>query len=584
MICFLTSDVQIKKAVSARLQAASIPFYFIPNRTKTNFDDLYVPGVTAAVVEAKNSAVHPAAWLDLLSSLGRRIPVIVIANEERFAYSESQGRIDNLTWLLNPDAEDILHVLEACGVVGSELRAVKRNPVPIFNVQIAVNMLRTTGSLSILNIDASQFHNVAIEYGSDVHVKLQDCFREILHESWGAPGNFRTRDILCRRTPDSNTYYVLLEQARAASHLPPPGALEKLADRLVARIQNRLWDELQAPNAKKKLPACLQTIPDFSVGHATALFNPCIEAIETVEALFESSKEAARVQLIRVRNRQRELLQTLIRTDDLLLPHFQAVFTIGDITKQDIELTKGGRDIGSLKDKIFAFESLIRVQSERVEKVIGTEAIVHVDAKFLRPDVLFSLASSSKLSLELDQACLKKAVGGFGNFPFHLMVNVLPRNLYHIAELKEIFPSGLKVTFELSETEDINNFELLLQVRKHLRNLGFGIAADDFGKGYASLDRVLKIEPEIIKLDRSLVQNIDQDLSKKAFVTGLIQATKVSKSKILAEGVETWAEFELLTSMGVDLVQGFLLHRPQSLAEIKMAMNFDAEAKVESVA
>ena len=121
-------------------------------------------------------------------------------------------------------------------------------------------------------------------------------------------------------------------------------------------------------------------------------------------------------------------------------------------------------------------------------------------------------------------------------------------------------------------------------MRKHLAKLNFGIAADDFGKGYASLDRVLKIEPDIIKLDRSLVQDIDQDEPKRAFVRGLIEATKISKSKILAEGVETWAEFEVLTSMGVDLVQGFLLHRPQSMDEIKKTMDYVNVGKVANVA
>ncbi len=143
---------------------------------------------------------------------------------------------------------------------------------------------------------------------------------------------------------------------------------------------------------------------------------------------------------------------------------------------------------------------------------------------------------------------------------------------------------GIKVTFELSEAEDINNFELLLQVRKHLGNLNFGIAADDFGKGFASLDRVLKIEPDIIKLDRSLVQDIDKDPPKFAFVRGLIDATKVSQSMILAEGVETWEEFEVLASLGVNLVQGFLFHRPQSLDEIKRCMGEPADLAASSAA
>lgn len=296
MISLLVSDLRLRTAIASRLNEAGVNLRLLAVVAGQNFEEFYRPDVRAIVADAIHPLVHEGAWLDLLNSLGRRIPVIVLAGEDRMHSNQSSGKVDNVTWLINPNVDDILHVLDACGVAGRDVQVARKESVPVYNIQIPINTLRSLGSLSILTIDASQFRNVAIEYGSDVYYRLQECFQENLHALWGTPGNFRTRDILCRRAPDSNTYYIFLEPARAASQLPPPGALEKLADRLVTRIQNRLWDELLAPTGVRRLPACLKTIPDFSVGYATALFNPCVDVAEAVDSLFESSREMARVQ------------------------------------------------------------------------------------------------------------------------------------------------------------------------------------------------------------------------------------------------------------------------------------------------
>ena len=147
-----------------------------------------------------------------------------------------------------------------------------------------------------------------------------------------------------------------------------------------------------------------------------------------------------------------------------------------------------------------------------------------------------------------------------------------------------MIPENMEVIFELSESEAINNFELLMKVRDTLMKMNLGVAADDFGKGYAGLERVLKVKPDLIKLDRMLIQNIDQDEPKKAFVKGLVEAASTSNSTILAEGVETIEEFEVLKGLGINLVQGFLFHRPQALETILLDITKAApELKPESL-
>jgi EAL domain-containing protein (putative c-di-GMP-specific phosphodiesterase class I) len=164
------------------------------------------------------------------------------------------------------------------------------------------------------------------------------------------------------------------------------------------------------------------------------------------------------------------------------------------------------------------------------------------------------------------------------------MINILPRNLYHINQIRRQFKRQTNVIFELSESEAINNYDLLVEVRKQLSHINYGIATDDFGRGYASLDRIIKTKPDIIKLDRSLIEDIDKEPSKRAFLVGLIEAAKVANSQILAEGVETWGELEILKTLDVDLIQGFLLHRPQSLEDIMSGFHTKNEMDHDRVA
>jgi EAL domain-containing protein (putative c-di-GMP-specific phosphodiesterase class I) len=124
--------------------------------------------------------------------------------------------------------------------------------------------------------------------------------------------------------------------------------------------------------------------------------------------------------------------------------------------------------------------------------------------------------------------------------------------------------------FEVSESEAISNLDLMLKVRESLAKMDMRIAADDFGKGYNGLEQIIRMKPDLIKLDRSLIQDIHKDHPKQAFVHGLVRAAQISKSTILAEGVELWEEAEILKSMGIDLIQGFLLHRPQAAGVIEL--------------
>ena len=177
-------------------------------------------------------------------------------------------------------------------------------------------------------------------------------------------------------------------------------------------------------------------------------------------------------------------------------------------------------------------------------------------------------AAHSKVALELDQVCLGLGVAGAVELPGKLMVNILPRNLLHLERLTHLLSPRGKIVFEISESEGVSNPALMQKVRDYVSKIDCSIAADDFGKGHASIERVIKLRPELIKLDRSLIEKIHLDPAKRIFVDGIVKAAKLVKAAVLAEGVETWEEAAVVQQMGVELIQGFLLHKPQALEQV----------------
>jgi EAL domain-containing protein (putative c-di-GMP-specific phosphodiesterase class I) len=92
------------------------------------------------------------------------------------------------------------------------------------------------------------------------------------------------------------------------------------------------------------------------------------------------------------------------------------------------------------------------------------------------------------------------------------------------------------------------------------------------------------MRPALIKLDRSLVERIHSEPAKKIFVEGIVKAAKTVNAKVLAEGIETWEEASTVQTIGVDLIQGFLLHRPESLEKILEQLKAAGEQNLGSVA
>ncbi|BAK17895.1 FOG: EAL domain [Solibacillus silvestris StLB046] len=161
---------------------------------------------------------------------------------------------------------------------------------------------------------------------------------------------------------------------------------------------------------------------------------------------------------------------------------------------------------------------------------------------------------------------------------FTLFINIHPNVLldknYHSGEtralLEKLNISPEQVVFELTERSAVGDFEEFARVLSHYRSQGYRIAVDDVGSGYNSLKTLIYLKPEFIKLDRSLIQNIDQHKAQQQLLTVILNYAIESGTKVIAEGIETKSEYEFIQSVGVHYAQGYAIGRPhQDLIEGK---------------
>jgi EAL domain-containing protein (putative c-di-GMP-specific phosphodiesterase class I) len=122
------------------------------------------------------------------------------------------------------------------------------------------------------------------------------------------------------------------------------------------------------------------------------------------------------------------------------------------------------------------------------------------------------------------------------------------------------------LVIELTEHAAVASYERLRESLGPLRSRGLGLAIDDVGAGHATLRHVLDLAPEFIKLDMSLIRNIDTHSGRRALAEALTGYGRRIGCEIVAEGVETEAEYAVLRGIGVTRVQGFLTGRPMPLA------------------
>jgi EAL domain-containing protein (putative c-di-GMP-specific phosphodiesterase class I) len=218
-------------------------------------------------------------------------------------------------------------------------------------------------------------------------------------------------------------------------------------------------------------------------------------------------------------------------------------------------------------DLSLVFQPIVEVPSG---DVVGFEALSRFPGPPQRsPDLWFNEAAAIGRGPELEMVAVRKALGVLDQLPANAFVgvNVSPQ-LVMTGVLEKLCDAGMcpRLVFELTEHVAVSDYAPLAAALAPLRARGARIAVDDAGAGYATLHHVLALEPDIIKLDRSLTAGVDIDAARRALASALIGFAGEVSAELVAEGIETGGELEVMTRLGANLVQGFYIARPAPLA------------------
>ena len=199
--------------------------------------------------------------------------------------------------------------------------------------------------------------------------------------------------------------------------------------------------------------------------------------------------------------------------------------------------------------------------------VVGMEALARLAIEpFRAPDIWFREATSVGRGAQLELAAAARALAQIDRLEGFLAVNVSPE-VARLPAFTELL-AGVdcsRVVVELTEHTRVADEVELARDLSHLRERGVRLAVDDTGAGYAGLQRLLGLAPDIVKLDMALIRGIDHDPARRALATALVAFTSEIGAELIAEGVETDAELSTLRALGVPWVQGFGLGRPAPL-------------------
>lgn len=217
--------------------------------------------------------------------------------------------------------------------------------------------------------------------------------------------------------------------------------------------------------------------------------------------------------------------------------------------------------VGLKTRSVFAFEALTR----------GPD-----NSALYSPAHLFRLASDHGCLLEMDLMARRVSIKNFMKSvaqhqnQVKLFLNVSVSSLMNVDHRSGLTLDCLnyyglnihQVVIEITELQPVEDSGLFLNAIQHYRKMGFKVAIDDLGSGYNGLKLWSEVKPDFVKIDKHFIADIDKQADKYRFMETILTLAKSLGTKIIAEGVETEAELQILEKLGVDFVQGYLLKRP----------------------
>jgi len=378
------------------------------------------------------------------------------------------------------------------------------------------------GALLILNID--DFKEINDFFGQAVGDKILIEFSLRLNEFFVQESNIILKHL-------SGDEFALLFMQK-----PPLEEFVQIAEKLVSDVEKMIFFHENNEIAIR-----------VTIGGVYQIEG----ALEKADIALKSAKKQGKSYLIydeklNVERQFQENMQwvkklKIAMKQDKIVPYFQPIFD-------------------NTSNKIVSCECLIRLIDE--------------DDNIISPFKFLTIAKKSRLYYELTQIMVQKSCQYFEHLDCDFSVNLSVEDMLNVEIVDYIkqtiknYDVSKKIIFEILESEGIENYEEISIFIDEMKALGCRIAIDDFGSGYSNFEHLLKLNIDYIKIDGSLIKNLDKDKNAQIIVETIVDFAKKLNILTIAEFVHNEAVSIKVKELKVDRTQGFFLAQPQDHVDL----------------
>ena len=265
-----------------------------------------------------------------------------------------------------------------------------------------------------------------------------------------------------------------------------------------------------------------------------------------------------------IKKAEKEKIDFVLATNFVSDMHLQAQHNMSIIVAVKKALQKSGI--------ISYFQPIVDNKTKQVVKYESLVRLVNEYGEVWAPWKFLEIAKKGRYYTQITQRVVENSFKALYETQAGITINLSALDIEehtmreHLLELvKEHASRAHRITFELLEDENVKEFEIIKRFIQHVKAMGVSIAIDDFGSGYSNFERLLDYEPDIIKIDGSLVKNIATDDYSISIVKLVVNFAKEHGIKTVAEFVENETIYNILYDLGVDYSQGYYFGKPEPL-------------------
>lgn len=376
----------------------------------------------------------------------------------------------------------------------------------------------------VVYLDLFQFHEVEFRYGNEVCRRILDILEHELEETLKSHRSFFQFTLLEARGGDDFVIYIV-------PHTKTPWHIHELSTRWIQPLELRLNTKIKHL-VQEKIAIRSGVTECLKENGGTADY-----------LLYAAVKEAF-----------------LLNKSDPDPDYFARRQEVARLLKEPKSCLKA------------AFQPILKV---RTGEILGFEALSRITGatSFSNIAELFPFAEKIGQLYPIETLCRRTVISSSSKIlqaQELLFLNINPQVLTDsdfasgqtrtLIEEQNLKPSD--VVLEITERSAIEDFKVFREALAHYRNQGYLIALDDVGAGYSSLQSIAELHPDFLKVDRSLITNVNQDPTKWALLETFVTFSKRIGCQIIAEGVETGEEMRTVVQLGVDYIQGYYIGKP----------------------